>query len=373
MHIIDLHCDTIREIWLSQLRGNRLSLRDTEGSGCPLHIDLKKLREGQYLLQNFALFTDLKMNAHEKEGKDQSGISFWKIPGAGSGTQQDPRTCEYVDPWQQVTEMIRVFREEMTANADQISQVRTWEDIERNRQTGKISALLTTEEGGILQGQPERLDTLYKEGVRMMTLTWNYENELGHPNRLPAGVDSDYRNFFRFRPAVNDGLTSFGKEIVKRMQETGILVDVSHLSDGGFYDVAELVTGPFVASHSNARSLCGAGRNLTDDMIRIIGEHGGLIGLNFCPSFLDEQDTPEKCYASLEALSRHARHIMDVGGSEVIALGTDFDGIAPVGLEIENAGQIQKLASYLEEENFSLSEVEGICYRNALRVYRQVL
>ena len=372
--IIDLHCDTILEIWLSKLRGEHISLRDTKSASRPLHIDLKKLKEGHYLLQNFALFTDLHMTMPEG-GPAKPDAALWKIPGAGpssSEATQSLDTTGYVDPWTQVTQMIRVFREEMEANADLISQVRNREDIERNRKSGKISALLTTEEGGILQGRIERLDRLYAEGVRMMTVTWNYDNELGHPNRLPEGCETDYRRFFRFKPGKDDGLTPFGKDAVCRMQELGIMTDVSHLSDGGFYDVADIVRGPFVASHSNARALCGAGRNLTDDMIRIIGDHGGLIGLNFCPSFLMEEDAPEKCYASCEAIARHARHIMGVGGSGVIALGTDFDGIAPVNLEIEHAGQIQKLAAFLEKQGFSASEIEGLCWRNALHVYREV-
>ena len=398
MKIVDLHCDTILEIWNSELKGDRLSLRDTEAGNHPLHIDLKKLKAGDYLLQNFALFTDLHRPA--RNGRPDPNALSWKTPG--SGMSQLSAGHESVDPWLQVTELIRVFQEEMAANADMIRQVRTYKEIEENQQRGLISALLTTEEGGILQGHLERLDTLHAAGVRMMTITWNYDNELGHPNPLPEKEGENFRWFFRFRPdpdcasgrgsatvgketamrgltssgktAVSSrGLTQFGKEAAARMEELHILPDVSHLSDEGFYDLADVVKGPFVASHSNARALCGCSRNLTDDMIRVLADHGGVAGLNFCPSFLVEADEESLCYSSCEALARHARHMMNAGGREVVALGTDFDGIAPRRLEIENASQIQKLADYMSAHGFTTGEIEGICFRNALRVYREVL
>lgn len=314
MYTADLHCDTILLIWLSELNGKRLSLRENPGDGTKLHIDLGKLQAGGYALQNFALFTDLKMPLSALGGNAVSISEKMPAEGLSSIRSADG----YVNPWVQVTEMIRVFREEMSANADMISQVRTWRDIEENRRNGRISALLTTEEGGIIGGDLNRLDDLFEAGVRMMTITWNYENELGFPNRLPDHVRDDFRQYFRFRPESGTGLTDFGKEAVYKMVSLGIIPDVSHLSDDGFYDVAGIAKGPFVASHSNARSLCGCSRNLTDDMIRIIGEHGGVIGLNYCPSFLMETDDEEKCFASCEMLAHHARHIMNVGGREVL-------------------------------------------------------
>ena len=400
MHVIDLHCDTIREIWLARLRGEQLSLRpaakmddytmagsdhaSTAQSHHSLQIDLQKLQEGGYLLQNFALFADLRMpavvsamtpkhacNQVSASGSAQDSSSVYTM--ASMFVSSPLPAGEYMDPWFQVTEMIRVFGEEMAANAGVIRQVRCRKDLEENMAAGRISALLTTEEGGILQGKLERLETLFDAGVRMMTITWNYENELGFPNRPPEGFSEDFCRFFQFQPQSGNGLTAFGADAVKRMEELHILPDVSHLSDEGFFDVARIVKGPFVASHSNARALCGCNRNLTDEMIRMIGEHGGVIGLNLCPSFLTEADREEDCFSSCEALSRHARHIMNVGGKEVLALGSDFDGIRPVNLEMEHAGQVQKLASCMRKNGFTEDEIERIYYRNALRLYREVL
>ena len=371
MKVTDLHCDTIRAIWLSSLEGNRLSLADTGSSGHPLHIDLKKMREGGYLLQNFALYTNLHMPASALAAGDDGLME--KLPGQAMSEEGAVTDQGVVDPWFQTTEMIRIFREEMAANGEEIRQVFTWKDVEENRRAGRMSAVLTTEEGGILQGDLSRLDTLHQAGVRMMTLTWNYENELGYPNRVPEGITEDFRNYYRFRPEPDRGLTALGKEAASRMEELGILVDVSHLSDGGFFDVADVGKGPFVASHSNARALCGCSRNLTDEMIRTIGEHGGVIGLNFCPSFVMEADEESRCFTRCEALAAHARHIMNVGGREALAFGTDFDGISHRNLEIEDASQMQKLAEYMLGHGFSSEETEGLYYKNVLRLYREML
>ena len=370
MYVCDLHCDTLLEIWLSELRNERLSLKDTGKAKEPLHIDLKKMQEGGYLLQNFAIYADLHMPAASLSAGGTNPALV--MPGEALSAAKKEEEA-YADPWFQTMEMIRVFKEEMAANADLIGQVFSFQDIEKNRKAGRMSAVLTTEEGGIIKGDLTKLDTLYDAGVRMMTVTWNYDNELGHPNRLPTGVREDFRNFYRFVPESGRGLTSVGKEAVARMEELGIIPDVSHLSDDGFYDVADIVKGPFAASHSNARALCGCSRNLTDDMIRTVAEHGGVIGLNFCPSFVMEAEDESRCFTSCEALAAHVRHIMNVGGREVIAFGTDFDGIPRRNLEIQNASMMQQPADYMLGHGFTMEEVEGLYYKNVLRLYREVL
>ena len=366
--IADLHCDTLMKLWYAHLRKDGLSLRGensqnaakTENTGnkeSSLMVDLLKMKAGGYVLQNFACFVDMAL-PKDFNGKD-----------GGSDFLNPSRSGEGYDPWEQFLGMAGVFREEMERNTDLISQVFCGADIRRNLAKGRMSAMLTIEEGGALKGSLDHLESAYEAGVRMITLTWNYENELGFPNRMPEGADEDFRRYFRFRPATGDGLKKRGFEMLERMQELGILADVSHLSDGGFYDVAGFVKGPFVASHSNARSLTGCSRNLTDEMIRIVGEHGGVIGLNFCPHFLEEADREDRCFSSLEAMARHARHIMNVGGAHVLGLGTDFDGIAPVNLEIENASGMQKLPEYLAGHGFSADEIEGMMYRNVLNLF----
>ncbi len=356
IRIADLHCDTLMKLWYARLRKDGLSLRGEEAEN-GLMTDLAKMKTGGYILQHFACFVD-KALPKDFDGTD-GGSDFLNPSLSGEG----------YDPWEQFLGMAAVFREEMEKNTDQIGQACSGADIRRNLEEGRMSAVLTIEEGGALKGGIDHLESAYQAGVRMITLTWNYENELGFPNRMPEGTDEDFGRYFRFQPSAGDGLKKRGFEMLERMQELGILADVSHLSDGGFYDVARFVKGPFVASHSNARSLTGCSRNLTDEMIRMVGEHGGVIGLNFCPHFLEEADREDQCFSSLEAMARHARHIMNVGGSHVLGLGTDFDGIAPVNLEIENAAMMQKLPEYLAVCGFTGEEIEGMMWRNVLDLY----
>ena len=262
MYIADMHCDTIMMLWLAQREGRKLSLRDTRNSDQNLQIDLLKLKEGGSLMQNFAIYVNLQME---------------------DGT----------DPWTQFREMSEIYHSEIAANSDLIREACSYEDIIKNRDAGLISAVMTVEEGGVLEGKLDRLKILHDEGVRMMTLTWNYENELGFPNEIPEAAETDYREYFRFVPRTDNGLKEKGFEAVEIMQELGMIVDVSHLSDAGFYDVAKTLKGPFVASHSNARVFAGCNRNMTDDMIKTVGEHGGVIGLNLCPDFLMEAESEE--------------------------------------------------------------------------------
>ena len=362
MKIADMHCDTIEQIWYSRLRGEPLCLSDTEGSSRELHIDLKKLVKGDYTLQNFAMFVNLSC-PKDFDGRKESITEKWSLE----------EKEHFLDPWYQLQEMIKVYHEEIALNRDRIGEVRTWADYEKNQAEGRLSAVLTVEEGAVLQGDISRLPRLYDEGVRMMTLTWNYYNELGCPNEPLEGYKEDYTKYFAFVPRNDNGLTPKGFEALECMESLGIIPDVSHLSDAGFYDVARTVKGPFVASHSNARALAGCNRNLTDDMIRTIAEHGGVIGLNFCPAFLDPQDREDKCRCTCEILARHARHIMNVGGREVIGLGTDFDGIGHENLEMQDASGMQMLPEYLLAHGFSLDETDAILSKNVLRLYKEAL
>ena len=148
-----------------------------------------------------------------------------------------------------------------------------------------------------------------------------------------------------------------------------MIIDVSHLSDAGFWQIADCTKKPFVASHSNARALCGHARNLTDDMIKTIAERGGVIGLNYYGCFLNEKNDSTSTVARI---AEHARYIMNVGGVECLGLGSDFDGIVG-SLEIADCAQMYKLFDALEAAGFSQDVVEKIAYQNVLRVYKEIL
>lgn len=209
-------------------------------------------------------------------------------------------------------DMYEVYQNTMETCSDIIAPAYNYEGLQCNWRQGKVSAFLTVENGCIVDGKMERIDKLYQMGVRLITLTWNDDNCFGHPHAKEA-------------ERMQLGLTPFGRKAVTYMAERGILVDVSHLSDGGFYDVAELVRGPFVASHSNCRELAPATRNLTDDMIRVLAEHGGVAGLNFYPPFLNTD--PVDKVSRIETMCEHVKRLVNVGGIECVGIGTDFDGI----------------------------------------------
>ena len=244
--------------------------------------------------------------------------------------------------------------------------VRSFCDI----RSDSVNALLTIEEGGAIEGDIEKLEALYRRGVRLMTLTWNYPNEIGYPNfpdyeGLKTGRSSPYA-----REKVH-GLTDFGRQTVERMCELGMIVDVSHGSDRLVTDVAEICRRrgvPFTASHSGAAVICPWARNLEDEQIRLIAECGGIIGLDFCADFTSPDGSAE---GQREALLAHARHIIQVGGEDILALGSDFDGIPPNPYLPDPS----YMPTFLEmlEKTFGERVAEKIASKNALRLFREVL
>ena len=194
--------------------------------------------------------------------------------------------------------------------------------------------------------------------------TWNYPNELAAPNANPGG------------PLVANtetGLTERGFAFLEEMEKLHITADVSHLSDKGFWDIANHSTRPFAASHSNCRALSPHNRNLTDEMIRALAEKGGIAGLNYCASFVDADSAhPKLCRSTVERLAKHAAHFKQVGGIEVISLGSDFDGIGGQH-ELETAADMPLLAEALRREGFTEDEVEAIYWRNAYRFFKNNL
>ena len=324
MKFIDMHCDTISSIYLDRMGGEVKKLRENNG-----HVDLARLKKGGCLAQNFALFTILK---------------------------KDP------DPYGFARGACRLFKEELAENDDMIRQAVTVEEILRNDRDGRMSGVLTIEEGGICNGSTDVLRDFCREGVRMMTLTWNYENDLAYPNKVDMNTGISM-------PETEHGLKKKGIEFVELMEEIGMAVDVSHLGDAGFWDVAEIMKKPFAASHSNARAIAGHTRNLTDEMIRTMAERGGVMGINYCPVFLDDRE--DGGTSRISAMVRHIKHIRNVGGIECIGLGSDFDGISGT-LEIDSPSAVHLLEEALYRNGFTQTEVEKIFYRNVLRFYGDV-
>lgn len=336
MKIIDMHCDTISSLLEKRDAGHDVCLRKNDG-----HLDLERMKGAGYMLQNFALYVNLGKSA---------------------------------DPWEMVCKLYRVYQEELKANSDIIAPVLQYEDIVVNETAGKMSALLTVEEGAVCKGDVDKLRKLHKMGVRMLTLTWNYPNELGYPN-LDSVKRSEAKGSlekFLYTPNVEDGLTEKGREFVTEMERLGMIPDVSHLSDAGFYDVLEITKKPFVASHSNARRVCRHVRNLSNDMIRKLADRGGCMGLNFYADFLREVAVGEKNPGAVEDVVRHALHITNLGGVEVLGFGSDFDGI-DTNEGLPGAQSMGLLWEALHKAGYRESELDKIFYGNVLRVYRDTL
>ncbi len=315
---VDLHCDTLLTMW-------------KEGCGldaAPGHINLDKLCRTGAGLQCFAAFLPTHESAAE-EGVTEDAWSFFH-------------------------RLAESFDRETARFPERLRPVRSVTEYEENRRAGRVSALLTVEDGVCLEGRMERLYELYDRGVRMIALTWNYPNCIGFPNPPDPALHAK-------------GLKDFGQDVVTEMGRLGMAVDVSHLSEGGFRDVAELCRGPFLASHSCARALCDHSRNLTDAQLRILGDHGGVCGVNFYSRFLREGAE----HTGYEDILRHMAHIADKAGIEAVALGSDFDGI-DCTLELEDYTGLLPLAERIADR-FGADKAERICRGNALRVLRDTI
>jgi membrane dipeptidase len=235
------------------------------------------------------------------------------------------------------------------ANADLIAPAHCVADILANKAAGKMSGVLTVEDGVALDGKIERVDEFYQKGVRMIGLTWNYENCIGYPCKDDAAEHML-------------GLKPFGIEAVQRMNELGIMIDTSHLSEGGFWDVVKHSSKPFMASHSCARALRNHRRNLTDEQLRALAEKGGICGVNFYSAFLHTDGDLTK----IDDIVRHMVYIADKAGIETVAMGSDFDGI-DCELEMKDFSGFPALIEKMQKY-FTDDEIDLITHKNFLRI-----
>lgn len=331
-----MHCDTLSEIW----RGNAQSLERNR-----LCVDLERLKKAGAKTQFFACF----------------------VNAAGSGSDV------WEHAWRDVLEMTELARSAEGEEFHLIGDAREMEEADvRGRsimctpdpKTGSsgIQGVLTVEEGGVLNGKIERLEELYRRGIRLITLTWNYENCIGSPNSRDPQV-------------MERGLKPFGIQVVEQMNELGMIIDVSHLSDGGFWDCIRYSRVPVVASHSNARSLCPHPRNLSDEMLRALGNKGGVAGVNFYSAFLKKKGgTEDSVRAGMKDIVCHMRWMIDHGGEDVVALGTDFDGFEAEDLP-EGIRGVQDMGLLWEEMKHSgitPRQIDKIAFGNVRRIMKEV-
>ena len=333
MKVWDLHCDTLYRLLGREDTAGEPAVEAFAKDGGML--DLAKMRAGDYLLQCFACFV---------------------------GLEESP------DPLVSALREADLFHSLLAAYPDDLVWVKSAADIDKLGEDGRIGAMLTIEEGAVCRDDLAILRDFYRLGVRMMTLTWNHQNGLGSPNITP-----DYNeDTWPVKDPGAPGLTGVGREFVAEMERLHMIVDVAHLSDAGIRDLLAIATRPFAASHSNARACCPHLRNLPDELLRAMGEKGCLIGLNYCPAFLDDTPDRKHCVGSVAQMARHAKYILNLAGEDALALGSDFDGIGGE-LEITGAQDLPLLAEGLVNDGIPARVVEKIFYKNARRFFRENL
>ena len=306
--LFDGHCDTI-----SYCRDNNGGIRRSAG-----HLDLERMASFGPCAQFFAIFSDSAVESN-------------------------------LSPWQLFQEEYDIFRREMMSNADLAVHCRTAKEATDAFRAGKCAAFLSVEGAELLDCDLGRLEEVYRLGVRAVNLTWNHANILSGSN-----AEEQKR-----------GLSGQGKAFVQKMNQLGMLVDVSHLSDPGFWDVAEVCKGPFVASHSNARRVFSHPRNLTDEQFTAIIDHNGVAGLNLFTDFLGE--APD-----VDGVIAHLEHWLELGGARHISLGGDLDGCSRLPAGFTGVESWELLYERLLQRNYDQSLICDMFFNNLMRVVSEV-
>ena len=309
--VLDAHCDIITKIMETD--------EALYANNC--HFDLQRLEKYDNFVQFFAAFVS-------------------------------PIYCPD-NAYQRCMDIIKKFETEMAKNKAHILFSKKYQDIVDAMDSGKAAAILTIENGAALEGNIQKLDEFYALGVRSICLTWNGSNQIA------CGVGGDN---------LGEGLRPFGIDVVKRMNELGMLVDISHINEAGFWDVISTSVSPIIASHSNAKKVCDHRRNLTDDQFKALIKNKGVAGINLCPPFLNESGN-----ADMHDVLRHIEHFMSLGGEDSIGMGADFDGISDTPNGIRGAENLMDIFDALLGMNYTEEQVRKIAGLNFLRVLKQVL
>lgn len=218
-----------------------------------------------------------------------------------------------------------------------------------NSDFSSVTPLLSLEGGEVIESL-EDIDYLHKIGVRCVNLTWN------NTNALAGGADDK-----------DTGLTPFGRDVVRKLNDKGIFIDVSHLNDKSFYDVVKVTTMPLIATHSNSRTVCNHKRNLTDDMFKIICEMKGCVGINLYPPFVKETGI-----CNIDDVIAHVDHFLEFGGENFIGIGADFDGVSDnLPVEIKGCQDLYKLFDKMQVLGYSESVIEKLTHRNFHRIFTE--
>ncbi|PKM74139.1 MAG: membrane dipeptidase [Firmicutes bacterium HGW-Firmicutes-16] len=322
--VFDAHCDTILEA-----KAHGCGLRRNS-----LHVDLERGGLFAPYAQIFAIFT-----RPWPENVDWKNIDYSKDWPA-----------EVLVP--RCDELLKYMLSEFDKNADILTHCKSSDDAETAAKDGKVAAFIAIEGAELVGCDLKRLEAACGRGVRFINLCWNFDNALCGAANGPT----------------KSGLTRQGADYVKRMQELGVAVDLSHASERTFWDVAEITKRPIIAGHSNSKAVCDNARNLTDEQFKALVSLHGVAGINLCPDFLNESSD-----AGINDIMRHIEHFLALGGEKAVCLGGDLDGIdcPPKGVAgIEDYG---KIYNAMLGRNYSEDLVRDIFYNNLFDVLERVL
>jgi len=322
--VVDTHCDTLKCL-LPEFTRNRDSMwEDRSGLGmCARsnlgHVDAHRLMEGGVDCQVFAV---------------------------SSERSRTPR-----HPLRTALMMIERFHRECEA-CDVLTPVTCSGKILEAKRMGKVAGLLSIEGADVIEGRIEMLGVYRRLGVRMVGLVHSLRNQLadGVTDRRTGG-----------------GLSELGVQAVEELDRLSMIIDVSHINDEGFWDVLDHTENPLIASHSNSRAVCLHPRNMTDEMILALAENGGVMGMNFAPSFVH----PEK--ATLKRVVDHIDHIVDLVGPDHVGLGSDFDGIPSTPAGLEDVTKMPGITRELVEREYGEADIKKILGGNHLRLMKDVI
>ncbi len=304
--LFDGHCDTL--LLLEHMKLPAGSLRKNN-----LHIDLERYGQFGPAAQFFAIF-----------GMAPKGSDYDILNSLHSR-----------------------FVAELEANSELMSHCTTAAQAEKAAAEGKLAAFLSVEGAHIID-EGDRLEEAYEKGVRMLTLTWNNATGIAGTN-----VEEPER-----------GLSAKGEELVRRCESMGIIVDMSHLSERGFWDTVEMCAKPVIASHSCSKAICGHSRNLTDDQFKALRDVGGVVGLNLYAAFLGDEE--------LDTCIRHVEHFLELGGEKTLAAGGDLDGCDKLPKPMTGIDGWAVLYNALRDRGYSEALLADIFYNNMMRVVRNV-
>jgi membrane dipeptidase len=346
--IFDGHNDALLRLHLRAGADPAAAFLQGEDKG---HLDLPKARQGGFSGGLFAIFVP------SPKRKDAAGSEApAKESGSVIGNDPAPPAVDMTEAQRVVFAMAALLYRIERESEGRVRICRNVGDIERCLADDVLAAVLHIEGAEAIDPNFELLDVLYAAGLRSLGPVWSRPNIFGHgvPFRCPSSPDT------------GPGLTDLGKALVGACNTLRILIDLSHLNERGFWDVAELSNAPLVATHSNAHAISPHSRNLTDQQLAAIGKSGGLVGLNFAVSFLRPDGRHDK-NTPLDLLIQHVEHMLQHAGEDCVGIGSDFDG-ALIPADLGNAAGLQNLVQAMRQRGFAEPLIEKLCFRNWLRV-----